>query len=314
MTRKLYKYASPAVLSKVFHGNAGCTLKCSLPRDFNDPYELFLTINRNEDPELLAFYNDTIGDLPQLPTTCFSRSPAVIPMWAHYADSLRGLVIEIDGDRLETSDQGFGIGDVEYREGPDPALNRLLGQAYETTKPRHAYFLNRAVFHAAYFTKATCWAYEQERRLVVPESRLRREAKALLLDVPREAITAILAGPRSSKRNRRRLIDEADRLECRFVDMKISRTSPEPYFVDPNSGDVFLFAEDRFIEPECCCEACEEPFSGDESLCPWCSIEDEHSRTAARRNPFRLLHRYGMLDDYIREADQLGSRGGGEQD
>ena len=37
------------------------TLKCSLPRNFNDPYELFLTVNFREKPEALAFYTDVIG-------------------------------------------------------------------------------------------------------------------------------------------------------------------------------------------------------------------------------------------------------------
>jgi len=41
--------------------------KCSLPEDYNDPYELFLSIDRTLDPQLLAFYQESIGEIPQIP-------------------------------------------------------------------------------------------------------------------------------------------------------------------------------------------------------------------------------------------------------
>jgi hypothetical protein len=81
--KHIYKYLGHEVIDKLFQSPDNVTFKCSLPKDFNDPYELFLTIDFKEEPELLAFYADAIGELPQYPTTCFSRSPAVIPMWAH---------------------------------------------------------------------------------------------------------------------------------------------------------------------------------------------------------------------------------------
>jgi hypothetical protein len=88
MSNKIYKYVGSSNLNNVLASAEQVTLKCSYPKDFNDPYELFLTINFNEKPDALAFYSEVIGDLPQLPTTCFSRSPSVIPMWAHYAQNL----------------------------------------------------------------------------------------------------------------------------------------------------------------------------------------------------------------------------------
>jgi hypothetical protein len=86
-SKKIYKYIGPEHIDKIFHSPDVVTLKCSLPKEFNDPYELFRRIDFNERPDALAYYADAIGELPQLPTTCFSRSPAVIPMWAHYAQN-----------------------------------------------------------------------------------------------------------------------------------------------------------------------------------------------------------------------------------
>jgi len=96
MSKFLYKYIGPATLDKVFSELGHFTMKCSLPKNFNDPYELFLTLDFRERPEALAYYADVVGDLPQIPTTCFSRSPDVVPMWAHYAQNLEGFAIELD--------------------------------------------------------------------------------------------------------------------------------------------------------------------------------------------------------------------------
>ncbi|MGO7863346.1 hypothetical protein ELH26_37190 [Rhizobium leguminosarum] len=72
MSKKLYKYIGPDHIDKIFSSHEEVTLKCSQPRDFNDPYELFLTTDFNIDPESLAVYAEAVGELPQLPTTCFS--------------------------------------------------------------------------------------------------------------------------------------------------------------------------------------------------------------------------------------------------
>ena len=101
MGAKIYKYASPSVIDYVFESNDTCTIKCSFPKDFNDPYELFLTIDYNQPPDVLAFYKEVIGNIRQLPVTCFSKSPEVLPMWAHYSDNQQGFVVEFDEDLLK---------------------------------------------------------------------------------------------------------------------------------------------------------------------------------------------------------------------
>jgi hypothetical protein len=87
-------------LDVAFEKEDYCGFKFSFPKDYNDPYELFLTINFEDDPEVIAFYNEIVREIHQLPTTCFSNSPIVTPMWAHYAHNSKGFVIEIDEDKL----------------------------------------------------------------------------------------------------------------------------------------------------------------------------------------------------------------------
>src|SRR5712671_7350372 len=95
--KKLYKYLPSEHFCKVFPSNPIVRLKASRPQDFNDPYELFLTIEtKGVDPKLLAYYQEIVGSVPQWPTICFSARPDVVPMWAHYARDCSGIVIECD--------------------------------------------------------------------------------------------------------------------------------------------------------------------------------------------------------------------------
>ncbi len=74
MGTSLFKYIGPSYVDRVFATEHLITVKCGTPAEFNDPYELFLTMNFRERPELIAFYSDVIGQLPQLPTTCLRAS------------------------------------------------------------------------------------------------------------------------------------------------------------------------------------------------------------------------------------------------
>jgi hypothetical protein len=198
MSKSIYKYVGPTSVQKVFALDKQVTLKCSYPKDFNDPYELFLTVDFNEQPDILAFYADAVGELPQLPTTCFSLSPSVVPMWAHYAQNLEGFVIEFDEEKLAGYFPESGFGDVDYQDVSDAGLTDMLYRASEIGKPRYVYLLRKGVFSAAYYTKATCWNYEQERRMILPDSETRKVDNIILMDVPNDCVTALISGPRSS--------------------------------------------------------------------------------------------------------------------
>jgi hypothetical protein len=310
MSKHIYKYVGPSYLNNVFGSSDHVTLKCSYPKDFHDPYELFLTIDFKESPEALAFYADAVGNLPQLPTTCFSRSAVVIPMWAHYAQSLQGFAIEFDEAMLAQAFPESGFGDVDYRDAPDDDLTDMLYRAYEIGKPRYIYLLRKGVFSAAYYTKATCWSYEQERRMIVRESETRRVGDLLLMDVPKECITALLCGPRAPPETVRAVRDKANQLGCKYFELKIGRSSAVPFFVDLD-GDTFTFNGTDIGRSSQFCGSCKEPLAGELERCSWCQIGDSHTSEAAARNTYRMLDHYGLLEDYIAGMEDI-SRGARE--
>lgn len=305
MAKNLYKYVGSSYIDKVFSSSEHMTLKCSYPKDFNDPYELFLTIDFNERPDALAFYADTFQEIPQEPTTCFSRSPAVVPMWAHYAENLQGFAIEFDEARLAEAFPKSGFGDVDYQDKPDEDLTELLYRAYAIGKPRYMYFLQKAVFSAAYYTKSSCWSYEQERRMIVRDRETRSEAGIILMDVPCKCIKTIICGPRAKAETTRELQEKANEIGCGYLQMKIGKTQINPFFVDLQ-GDPFEFKEGEIARSIMHCRSCKEPLLVDAKLCSWCQIEESHRINAASRNPYRMLSNLGMLGSYLEGMEAIG--------
>src|SRR5262249_55695052 len=305
-SKKIYKYIGPEHIEKVFHSPDVATLKCSLPREFNDPYELFLTIDFNERPDALAFYADAIGELPQFPTTCFSRSPIVLPMWAHYAQNLQGFAVEFSEDGLVKAFPESNFGDVSYLDAPSQDLSEMLYRAYVIGKYRYTYFLQRGVFNAAYFTKASCWSYEQERRMIVPPSNTWQASPLILLDAPNDCITSIICGLRASDQMKRALIQKAEEFDCRYFELRIGKISAIPYFVDTD-GKPFSF-DSEIVPSHQYCETCKKPLAVATEQCSWCQIDDDLRRHAASRNPFRILDRFGLLESYIADMDAIGGK------
>lgn len=307
MPKYIYKYVGPSNVDKVFSAGGLITLKCSFPKDFNDPYELFLTIDFNERPEVLAFYMEAVGNLRQLPTTCFSRSPSVIPMWAHYAQNLEGFALEFNEELLSEHFPGSGFGDVDYRDAPDSDLTDTLYRAYEIGKPRYVYFLNKEVFSAAYYTKTNCWRYEEERRMIVREEETRKVGEIILMDVASRCLTAIICGPRSSKDTVEQLREKASELGCKFYVLKTGRTSATPYFLDA-AKSPFTFNGNEIKQSTQYCVSCKEPQRTVEGKCSWCKIDSAHENDAAARNPFRMFARLGMLGSYIESMEEVGRK------
>jgi len=311
MSTKIYKYVGCSYLDKVIGLPGQVTLKCSCPKDFNDPYELFLTIDFTEQPDVLAFYRDVIGILPQLPTTCFSRSPIVIPMWAHYAQNTEGFAIEFDEAALAQSFPESGFGDVDYRDAADDNLTHLLHRAFQIGKPRYLYMLRKGVFSAAYYTKATCWSYELERRMIARLSETRSDSDLILIDVPKECVTALICGARASPKTAQALREKASQLGCKYYELRIGKTSPVAYLVD-SAGNAFTFTGTE-IEPSAHhCASCKEPLEVEAEQCSWCQIDESHEYEAAQRNIFRALDHAGLLEHYIKDMDEVtrGNRKG----
>jgi hypothetical protein len=306
MAKYIYKYFGPELASVVLSDN-GATLKCSLPKDFNDPYELFLTVDFSSDAGALACYQEAIGTIPQLPTTCFSKSPAVSPMWAHYGQNVSGFAIEFDEDELKEKFSESKFHDVQYQDEASEGLTDMLHRAHVIGKPRYTYFLQSGVFHAAYFTKTTAWSYEMERRMLTDESEVRIFEDLLLLDIPSNCITAIIAGARSEPELADQLEKRAKDFGCRFFKMQIGKTTTSPYFVDSH-GAPHIFNRESIVPAEYSCDSCSEPLKANNEKCSWCQITDEHRLEAAIRNPYRMLARIDHLDEYIKSMDKITER------
>ena len=307
MTRKLYKYLGPE-LAGIALSPDGATLKFSLPRDFNDPFELFLTVDRNAPPETLAFYEEVVGDIQQMPTTCFSSRPDVVPMWAHYGQNGKGFVIEIDEDALSAE---FGdihtIQDVSYRDSSPDYIADSLARAQIRQKPRDVYFLRGSVYNAAYFTKATCWSYETERRLVLNDaSKLLDMGGISILPIPRQCVTAVILGPNIDADTESKLRSLAAAIGCSVYKCMIGRSRITPYFTN-SEGSTLVFTDREISGAASCCQSCGEPLD-DGVTCSWCRIEEAHRSIAAQSNPWRLIASAGLLDQYIESMNSVGKK------
>jgi hypothetical protein len=304
MSNNVYKFVDSDNLDKVLGADDKVTLKCSYPKDFNDPYELFLTISYKQKPEILAFYSDVVGQLPQLPTTCFSRSPTVLPMWAHYARNLQGFAIEFDEEKLGKYFKKSVFGDVDYQDAPDEDISDMLYRAYGIGKFRYFYLLRNYVFSAAYYTKATCWSYEQERRMLVEKSETRQVGDLMLLEVPVECVSALICGPRASLDTLNWVRNKAIQFGCKYFELKIGKSSAVPFFTDLE-GNPYIFDGKNLERSFQFCAACKEPLYIDAERCSWCQIDESHKTSAAERNAYRMLDQQGMLEDYIKGMDEI---------
>lgn len=307
MSDFIYKYVGSSYLDSVIGEDGHVTLKCSYPKDFNDPYELFLTLDFKESPDALAFYKDVIGEIPQQPTTCFSRSPAVIPMWAHYAQNLSGFSIEFNESILKDCFPESTFNDVAYQDTPDKNITDMLHRASVIGKPRYLYFLKSAVMRAAYFTKATCWEYEQERRMVMDHGTTRIVNDLMLIGVPKECVTGLLCGPRASSETKRTVQDKANQIGCNYFELKTGKSSVVPYFTNIDNIP-YVFNGINIERSKQFCGACKEPLAVDSELCSWCEITATHEVAAASRNIFRAYARHGLLDDYINGMQEISRR------
>lgn len=305
MGKRIYKYFGPD-LAPVALNDAGATIKLSLPKDFNDPYELFLTVDASADPATLAAYQETIGAIPQLPTTCFSNSPAVAPMWAHYGQNVTGFALEFDEEAIEAAFPDTLIDDVSYQDAVDDGLTEMLYRAHVIGKPRYVYLLQRWTLSAAYFTKAACWAYEQERRMVLGGKVTETLGPALLLQIPKTAVTAFIAGARASQD----LIDElsarAKEYGVPLYKLRIGRTMIAPYFVDEGEKS-YIFDGEGIAPASYVCQSCLEPAGEGVEQCSWCQITEHDQEMAARNNPYRMMDRFGRLDAYLETMNAISA-------
>jgi Protein of unknown function (DUF2971) len=298
MGDKIYKYFSHNVMNLVFERKGFCAIKCSCPNEYNDPFELFLGVDIDIGPEGLATYRELIYEIPQYPTTCFSKSPVVAPMWAHYAQNHSGFVIEFDVDLMKEALPDVSIHEIVYREQPDESISANLARAAVTKKPRHAVWLQQAVLHHAYFSKYTVWSYEQECRLVDDGQRVEAVSGNSILFIPMKCVTALIVGKNIPSEESQRSKDVCEINGLSWFQSCIGKSLEVPFLRDSHEA-VFVFDGRSIVKGNPVCDECKQPFKGDGDLCPWCSIQVEHEYEAALGNPFRILERTGGLEEYF---------------
>jgi hypothetical protein len=139
---------------------------------------------------------DVFDVLPsKLGVLCFSRNANEPLMWAHYADSHRGLLIEFDESHPTFSRRQGGHDDFGY---PRPV-------SYSNVRPElniHALDADQ-VFETFALTKAEQWKYEEEVRLILPLQRADRTVASpvgviSLLTCPAAAIRSVTLGCKAS--------------------------------------------------------------------------------------------------------------------
>lgn len=295
---KIYKYFSSDVLELVFERDEFCGVKCSLPKDYNDPFELFLGVDLNVSPECMATYREIIDEIPQLPTTCFSKSPIVPPMWAHYSQNHSGFVLEFDAQGLEDCFEEAQLRDINYKDMPNPVLKVHLERATGTRKPRHAIWLTQAAMYEGYFSKYTEWSYEQEYRLVAPTNYIENIAGNDILFVPSSCVTAMIVGQKFpvGKTDIASKIAAAHELD--LYELRIGKSYSRPFMQD-TEGSSFVFENGDVTLADNVCDGCSEPMLVAAEECVWCSITEAHEQEAAQGNMFRAMERIGTLGDYM---------------
>ncbi len=301
---KIYKYFGSSVFELIFDKENYCGVKCSLPKDYNDPYELFLAMDLNIPTEYLAFYNDVIQEMPQFPTSCFSKSPIVSPMWAHYANNHTGFAIEFDLEKLQQHFVNNPFWGVDYREGPHKSLRDIVQRAAELKKTRYTYDLQRFAFSEAYFSKYAQWSYEEELRFVDTTGVTENIEGNDILYIPMDCVVSVIVGPKSDEALITKSQEVVEEYGLNWYQLTIGKSHPQPYFRS-YEGVICTFKDDEIIANDYLCGNCEEPIESENEMCPWCSITEAHEIEAASGNPFRLLHETGQLEGYVRSMDAI---------
>ena len=304
MSRRVYKYSPENVFKLMFDRPGFCGVKCSYPKDYNDPYELFLGADPNCTPDELAVYREIIQTLPQRPTTCFSNAPTVAPMWAHYAQNHSGFALEFDAKLIAEQFADATLKDVVYRDEPDPSIRMHVARAAGTNKARHAIWLRHAADYHAYFSKFPCWSYEEECRLVTSGKDVANISGHKILFIPIDCVTAIIAGMNASEVLIERSQKCAEGLNLPWLQEIIGKSSSRPFFIDADKK-VWVHEQGKLSLADNVCGNCSEPIGEEEELCPWCQISGDDEYHAAMGNPLRMMHQYGLLDDYMRGVEEI---------
>jgi len=144
---------------------------------------------------------------------CLTESPANLLMWAHYADSHQGFVVEFD------SDAPF----FDQRKGPDDEFRHLRKVIYSDRRP--SLILSESDTFSPFLTKGPDWSYEAEWRMMLPLFEANHvigegPTGVHLFEYPRTVIRAVILGCRMTEETKRGItnvlqtVDELKNVQC----------------------------------------------------------------------------------------------------
>lgn len=131
---------------------------------------------------------------------CLTEKPDNLLMWAHYADSHQGFVVEFDG-----ADSYFN-----QRRSEDDEFCHVRKVKYSDKRPTLS--LSEIESLDTFLTKSLDWEYEQEWRMLMPLSMANRTIKGMPIDIhlfefPRRIVKAVILGSRANESLKRRITD-----------------------------------------------------------------------------------------------------------
>jgi hypothetical protein len=177
---KLFRYRTAIV--NTFGEIANSQLWYSRFSELNDPFE-GVYINRSGDGALDAL-------LTTMRVCCFSKSHDNLLLWAHYADSHRGLCLE-----YEVTEEQYKGQFLEVRYTDDLPVVESIPRVPRGSPQEGALAINVSREGAIFLTKGAAWAYEMECRTIVLAKD--NTTRGQLVACP-GALTAIYFGLRTS--------------------------------------------------------------------------------------------------------------------
>lgn len=191
---KFYKYVSVDTAQIILKDS---TLKFTSPIDFNDPFDYHPYIDEKGFNKFVHRINNQIGNgvrqfkknhleskkhlsllrrnefrqeyTKNISVSCFSESPFILPMWAHYADNHSGCVIEFEyKEDVDFINQYFSLSINQLSELLVP-----LKVNYSTDRPplfdeNGNTNTDRTGLNAC-LTKSDKWSYEEEVRVITAQ-------------------------------------------------------------------------------------------------------------------------------------------------
>ena len=157
---------------------------------------------------------------------CLTQNPDSLLMWAHYADSHKGFVIEFDHN------SNF----FNQKPNTKSHLRRLHDVTYAQSRP--SMLLGDIKEFSIFLTKSIDWAYEMEKRMLIPLSEADRVINIKgedihLFNFPKSAVKSVILGCRMSttdEQDIRNIISNDE--DYAHVEIKKASVHPSDYKIE----------------------------------------------------------------------------------